>query len=122
MCAAFVAVSLPGARAQNPPTPRVKKSVRVDGIAVPEKPQKLEGVQKTISGRVEVTGSKIYYEECGAGPSAVVLLHDEWLHSVEWDEIWKPLCVRNITSCGLTAADTGDRKQRRPSSRRPKMS
>ncbi len=91
-CAALVAFFVPFADAQYPPP--AKKSQRADGIAVAEKQQKLEGVQKTLSGHVVVAGSKIYYEECGSGPSAVVLLHDEWLHSVTWDEIWKPLCVK----------------------------
>ncbi len=49
-------------------------------------------VEKTVSGRLEISGSKIYYEECGSGPAAVVLLHDGLLHSVTWDGIWKPLC------------------------------
>jgi 3-oxoadipate enol-lactonase len=49
-------------------------------------------VDKTVSGRLEISGSKIYYEECGSGPAAVVLLHDGLLHSVTWDGIWKPLC------------------------------
>ena len=94
VCTTLAALSVcdAGAGAQSPaPT---KKTQRADGIAVPEKPQKLEGVQKTTSGHVEVAGSKIYYEECGTGPSAVLLVHDEWLHSVTWDEIWKPLCVK----------------------------
>lgn len=47
-----------------------------------------------MSARLEITGSKIYYEECGAGPVAVVLLHDGLLHSVTWDGIWKPLCAK----------------------------
>jgi 3-oxoadipate enol-lactonase len=52
---------------------------------------------KTVSGRVEISGSKIYYEECGSGPSAVVLLHDGLLHSVTWDAVWKPLCGKYHT-------------------------
>lgn len=51
-------------------------------------------VEKTVSGRLEVPGGKIYYEECGSGPAAVVLLHDGLLHSVTWDGIWKPLCAK----------------------------
>jgi len=51
-------------------------------------------VEKTVSGRLEVPGSKIYYEECGSGPAAVVLLHDGLLHSVTWDGMWKPLCAK----------------------------
>jgi 3-oxoadipate enol-lactonase len=49
---------------------------------------------KTVSARLEISGSKIYYEECGAGSVAVVLLHDGLLHSVTWDGIWKPLCAK----------------------------
>jgi 3-oxoadipate enol-lactonase len=43
------------------------------------------------SGRLDVGGSKIYYEECGSG-AAVVLLHDGLLHSITWDSVWEPLC------------------------------
>jgi pimeloyl-ACP methyl ester carboxylesterase len=69
--------------------------MKIDGIAVEKTPQKLEGVQKTVSGHVEVSGgSKIYYEECGSGPAAVILLHDAWLHSVTWEEEWRPLCAK----------------------------
>ena len=69
--------------------------MKIDGIAVEKTPQKLEGVQKTVSGHVEVAGgSKIYYEECGSGPAAVILLHDAWLHSVTWEDEWRPLCAK----------------------------
>jgi len=54
-------------------------------------------VEKTVSGRLEITGSKIYYEECGSGSAAVVLLHDGLLHSVTWDGVWKPLCGKYHT-------------------------
>jgi 3-oxoadipate enol-lactonase len=57
---------------------------------VPEK----AAAAKTVSARLEISGSKIYYEECGAGPVAVVLLHDGLLHSVTWDGIWQPLCAK----------------------------
>src|SRR5580704_12274937 len=50
---------------------------------------------KTVSGRLEISDSKIYYEECGSGPAAVVLIHDGLLHSVTWDGVWKPLCAKN---------------------------
>jgi 3-oxoadipate enol-lactonase len=50
---------------------------------------------KTASGRLEISDSKIYYEECGSGPAAVVLIHDGLLHSVTWDGIWKPLCAKH---------------------------
>ena len=50
---------------------------------------------KTVSGRLEISDSKIYYEECGSGPTAVVLIHDGLLHSVTWDGVWKPLCAKH---------------------------
>jgi 3-oxoadipate enol-lactonase len=39
-----------------------------------------------------VDGSKIYYEECGTGPEAVVLIHDGIAHSVVWDGVWPAFC------------------------------
>jgi 3-oxoadipate enol-lactonase len=79
------------------PPPAGKKKMKVDGVAVEKTPQRLEGVQKTVSGHVEVAGGKIDYEECGSGPAAVVLLHDQWLHSVTWDDEWRPLCAKYHT-------------------------
>jgi 3-oxoadipate enol-lactonase len=52
--------------------------------------QKPAAIEKH-SRNLDVGGSKIYYEECGAG-AAVVLLHDGLLHSVTWDGEWDPLC------------------------------
>jgi 3-oxoadipate enol-lactonase len=45
------------------------------------------------SGYLDVTGAKVYYEECGSGP-AIVLLHDGLLASASWDEIWQPLAAK----------------------------
>jgi 3-oxoadipate enol-lactonase len=59
--------------------------------------QKAPTAGKTVSGRLEISGSKIYYEECGVGSIAVVLLHDGLLHSVTWDAVWKPLCMKYHT-------------------------
>src|SRR5277367_5156697 len=59
--------------------------------------QKAPTAAKTVSGRLEISGPKIYYEECGLGPIAVVLLHDGLLHSVTWDAVWKPLCMKYHT-------------------------
>ncbi len=56
--------------------------------------QKAPSAAKTVTDRLEISGSKIYYEECGSGPFAVVLLHDGLLHSVTWDAVWKPLCTK----------------------------
>jgi 3-oxoadipate enol-lactonase len=41
---------------------------------------------------VAVEGSKLYYEECGAGPEAVVLIHDGIAHSAVWDDVWPDFC------------------------------
>jgi 3-oxoadipate enol-lactonase len=43
---------------------------------------------------LEVEGSKIYYEECGAGPEAVLLIHDGIAHSAVWDDVWPAFCER----------------------------
>jgi 3-oxoadipate enol-lactonase len=98
VCAAATMLCLSAAHGQDTTAPPAgKKKMKVDGVAVEKTPQKLEGVQKTVSGRVEVAGGKIYYEECGSGPAAVVLLHDQWLHSVTWDDEWRPLCAKYHT-------------------------
>ena len=41
---------------------------------------------------VEVDGSRLYYEECGSGPKAVVLLHDGVVNSAVWDDVWPAFC------------------------------
>jgi 3-oxoadipate enol-lactonase len=41
---------------------------------------------------VEVEGSRLYYEECGKGPRAVILLHDGVVNSAVWDDVWPSLC------------------------------
>lgn len=35
---------------------------------------------------------QLYYEECGKGPKAVVLLHDGVVNSAVWDDVWPTLC------------------------------
>jgi 3-oxoadipate enol-lactonase len=41
---------------------------------------------------VDVDGSRLYYEECGSGPKAVVLLHDGVVNSAVWDDVWLSFC------------------------------
>jgi len=41
---------------------------------------------------VDVEGAKLYYEECGAGAEAVVLIHDGIAHSAVWDDVWPEFC------------------------------
>jgi len=43
---------------------------------------------------VDVEAGKIYYEECGTGPDAVVLIHDGIAHSAVWDDVWPSFCKR----------------------------
>lgn len=43
---------------------------------------------------LSMDGSKIYYEECGSGPKAVVLVHDGVLDSAVWDDVWPELCKK----------------------------
>lgn len=51
------------------------------------------GASKQTEGYLDVSGSKIYYEQDGSGP-AIVLLHDGLLDSVSWDEVWRPLATK----------------------------
>jgi pimeloyl-ACP methyl ester carboxylesterase len=48
---------------------------------------------QSSTGYLDVSGSKIYYEQRGSGP-AIVLLHDGLLDSVSWDEVWQPLATK----------------------------
>jgi 3-oxoadipate enol-lactonase len=41
---------------------------------------------------LQVGGAKLYFEECGTGPEAVVLVHDGVLHSAAWDDVWPEFC------------------------------
>lgn len=41
---------------------------------------------------MEVDGSRLYYEECGSGQKAVVLLHDGVVNSAVWDDVWPAFC------------------------------
>ena len=43
---------------------------------------------------VPVDGSRLYYEECGTGTEAVVLIHDGVVHSAVWDDVWPAFCRR----------------------------
>lgn len=43
---------------------------------------------------VDVDGGKLYYQECGSGTDAVVLLHDGVVNSAVWDDVWPAFCKR----------------------------
>jgi pimeloyl-ACP methyl ester carboxylesterase len=39
-----------------------------------------------------VEGGKVWYQTCGTGPRAMVLIHDGMLHSATWDDVWPIFC------------------------------
>src|SRR5258708_6984916 len=41
---------------------------------------------------VNVDGGQIYYETCGSGPQALVLIHDGVVNSASFDDMWPMLC------------------------------
>src|ERR1700759_5099924 len=41
---------------------------------------------------VDVDGGQIYYETCGKGPQALVLIHDGVVNSASFDDMWPILC------------------------------
>src|SRR5713226_6745093 len=43
---------------------------------------------------VDVEAGKLYYEECGTGLDAVILVHDGIAHSAVWDDVWGTFCKR----------------------------
>jgi 3-oxoadipate enol-lactonase len=65
------------------------RGVLLASMALP----RLTGAQAAPAGRfLTLDRSRVYYEECGAGP-AIVLLHDGLVHSVTWDAVWPLLCA-----------------------------
>ena len=55
---------------------------------------------------VEVDGSRLYYEECGTGPKAVVLLHDGVVNSAIWYDVWPTFCKRAYKILTLSSQGT----------------
>jgi pimeloyl-ACP methyl ester carboxylesterase len=52
-----------------------------------------QSTEASASGSFLTIGdAKIYFEQCGTSPQAVVLLHDGVLHSAVWDEVWPEFC------------------------------
>src|SRR5215470_5825104 len=43
---------------------------------------------------LEVGKAKLYYEQCGTSGPSVVLLHDGLVHSITWDDVWRPRCAK----------------------------
>jgi 3-oxoadipate enol-lactonase len=40
----------------------------------------------------DVDGGQLYYEACGSGPQAIVLIHDGVIDSASFDDVWAILC------------------------------
>ena len=58
-------------------------------------PQSVPKASQPASGSfVDVEAGKLYYEECGTGPEATVLIHDGIAHSAVWDDVWPAFCKR----------------------------
>jgi 3-oxoadipate enol-lactonase len=56
-------------------------------------PQIAPAASKPAPGTfVDVEAGKLYYEECGTGPDAVILIHDGIAHSAVWDDVWPAFC------------------------------
>jgi 3-oxoadipate enol-lactonase len=54
-------------------------------------PTHAQSVPATVTGYVTVDSSRLYYEECGTGPT-IVLVHDGLMGAASWDLIWPTLC------------------------------
>jgi pimeloyl-ACP methyl ester carboxylesterase len=56
--------------------------------------QAQSGVGAAAGSFLDVENGKIYYEECGKGPTTVVLIHDGIAHSSVWDDVWPAFCAK----------------------------
>jgi 3-oxoadipate enol-lactonase len=48
--------------------------------------------ESTTGAFVTVEGGRIWYQSCGSGSKAIILIHDGILHSATWDDVWPILC------------------------------
>ena len=48
--------------------------------------------QTPVGGFVAVEGGRVWYQSCGSGAKAMILIHDGILHSATWDDVWPILC------------------------------
>src|ERR1022692_140980 len=48
--------------------------------------------ESTAGAFVTVEGGRVWYQSCGSGPKAMLLIHDGILHSATWDDVWPILC------------------------------
>src|SRR5215510_4001197 len=51
------------------------------------------GAQNSTAGAlIPVESGQVWYQTCGSGPKAILLIHDSVLHSATWDDVWPILC------------------------------
>ena len=48
--------------------------------------------QSDAGAFANVKGGKVWYQTCGSGPKAMVLIHDGTLYSATWDDVWPLFC------------------------------
>jgi 3-oxoadipate enol-lactonase len=76
-------------------TMRLAASALLAVAAANVQPVSAQTQPRTSDGSfVTVAGSRLYYEECGTGPEAVVLVHDGVVHSAVWNDVWPAFCRR----------------------------
>jgi 3-oxoadipate enol-lactonase len=61
-------------------------------LALPVSAGFAPGPQHSAGSFLDLNGSKLHYEECGAGPEVLVLIHDGIAHSAVWDDVWGAFC------------------------------
>ena len=54
---------------------------------------------------VDVDGGQLYYETCGSGRQAIVLIHDGVINSASFDEVWTRATLRESESNNRRFAD-----------------
>lgn len=61
-------------------------------FALPNFASRNSAPQNSPATFLEVDDAKLYYEECGTGPEAVLLIHDGIAHSAVWSDVWGTFC------------------------------
>ena len=72
------------------PLPRLVACIAISLFCMAAAPA--PAVQPPPGSFVSVKDGRIWYETCGEGSKALVLIHDGVLHSATWDAVWPLLC------------------------------
>jgi 3-oxoadipate enol-lactonase len=75
-----------------PILPGILVVVAIHASALPASASASAAPQNSAESYLKLNGTKLHYEECGAGPEAVVLIHDGIAHSAVWDGVWGAFC------------------------------